>query len=293
MNSTSNLILAVALIVIMTGMGLGLEIRNFKDLFTRPKAIFLGLFNQILLLPLMGFLLARGLNLSSDLAVGLMILAACPGGATSNLVAHLARADVALSVSLTALSSLVTILSIPFVVNFALVYFGSEANIIQLDLLETIGKIFVTIVFPVSLGMFIKSRKPGLALKLEKPVRKASTAFLILIIIGIIVQERARFMDYLRMAGMASLLLNLSTVGLGFVTARLVKLRPRQALSIAIETGIQNGTMAMMIASVMLQHTAYAIAPAVYSLLMFGTGFFIVMYGIRRHQTWPVINQSY
>ncbi len=294
MNTTANLILALALIIIMMGMGLGLEVRHFQNVFARPKAIIIGLVNQILLLPLVGFLIAHSLNLSSELAIGLMILAACPGGATSNLIAHLARADVALSVSLTAVSSIITIISIPFVVNLALLTFGSSGNMIQLDVLETIGKIFVITVGPVMLGMFIRRRKPHFADRMETPVRRASSLFLILIILGIIFQERSQFLDYLRSAGAASILLNITTMTLGFGSALLFRLKSAQALSISIEAGMQNGTMAMMIATVMLNNTAYAIAPAVYSLLMFGTGFLVVLYGLKRHQNRrSLISQSY
>lgn len=292
MNTTANIILATALITIMVGMGLGLELKHFKEVFIKPKAILLGLLNQMILLPVVGYLIASNLNLSSDLAIGLMILAACPGGATSNLIAHLAKADVALSVSLTAVSSMLTIFSIPLVVNFALMQFGADASTLHLNVVETIGKIFVITVVPVSVGMLLRRHKPSFAQKMEKPVRRASTAFLVLIILGIIVQERNNFLGYLRMAGAASLLLNLATVALGFVSARYLKLRFRQSLSIAIETGMQNGTMAMMIATVMLQHTAYAIAPAVYSLVMFGTGFFIVLLGTNSYPLQSALNRS-
>lgn len=292
MNTTANIILATALITIMVGMGLGLELKHFKEVFIKPKAILLGLLNQMILLPVVGYLIASNLNLSSDLAIGLMILAACPGGATSNLIAHLAKADVALSVSLTAVSSMLTIFSIPLVVNFALMHFGAETSTLHLNVVESIGKIFVITVVPVSVGMLLRRHKPSFAQKMEKPVRRASTVFLVLIILGIIVQERNNFLGYLRMAGAASLLLNLSTVALGFITARYLKLRFRQSLSIAIETGMQNGTMAMMIATVMLQHTAYAIAPAVYSLIMFGTGFFIVLLGTNSYPLQSALNRS-
>ncbi len=282
MDSFSTIFLAVALIIIMLGMGLSLVPDDFRRVFLYPKAILVGLANQLFLLPLMGFAIAIGLGLNAEIAIGILILAACPGGATSNLISHLAKADVALSVSLTAVSSLVTIITIPFIVNLALLQFLNEGQMIQLGVLETIGKILVIIVIPVAVGMLVRRFRPNFAFKMAKPVRLASAALLALIIVGIIIKERANFISYFQEAGIAAFLLNILTMAIGFGSARLFKIERKQALSIAIESGIQNGTLAIMIATVILENSGYAIAPAVYSLLMFFTGGALIYWGSRQ-----------
>lgn len=276
MDNISTLLLAGALFIIMLGMGLSLKSEDFKRIALYPKGIFVGLTNQLILLPIVGLLIAIFLNLAPEIAIGIMILSACPGGPTSNLISHLAKGDLALSVTLTALSSLITILTIPFIVNFSLEYFLGAGQIIDLNVLQTIAQIFVIVVIPIGIGMLIRKYKSAFALKMAKPVRIASGILLALIIIALVLKERANFISYFQQAGLATLLLNLVTMGLGFLSAKAFKLRRPSAVSIAIESGIQNGTLAITIAVLLLQNTTYAIAPAVYSLLMFITGFVVI-----------------
>ncbi|MEM7185664.1 MAG: bile acid:sodium symporter family protein [Bacteroidota bacterium] len=281
MDQVSTLILAGSLMIIMLGMGMSLKFSDFERVLLYPRAVFIGLFNQLILLPLIGFGIVSLLNVPPEIAVGIMILAACPGGPTSNLISHLAKADLALSVTLTALSSLITILTIPFLVNFALSHFMDKGQIIELDIFQTIAQIFVIVVIPVAIGMMIRRFKPNFALKMGKPVRIASGVLLALIIVGLVLKEKDNFVSYFRQAGVAALLLNLCTMLFGFYSARLLQLRLPQATSISIESGIQNGTLAITIAVVLLNNTAFAIAPAVYSLLMFFTGGLVIYLGNR------------
>lgn len=281
MDKLSVIILAISLIIIMWGMGLSLILDDFKRVLKYPKAIAIGLTNQLILLPVIGFILASTFTLSPEIAVGVMILAACPGGPTSNLIAHLAKGDTALSVSLTALSSIISIITIPFVINYALVAFLQEGQIIQLDISKTILQIFVIVLIPVSLGMFIKNKSPKFADKMEKPVRIASAVVLGLVIVGIILKERANMTTYFEQAGIVALSLNVASMAIGFLSARLLNISKKQAISISIESGIQNGTMAIMIATTLLSNTAFAIAPAIYSILMFFTGGVVIFLGAR------------
>ena len=276
MDNASTYILAGALIIIMLGMGLSLKVEDFKRIVLYPKGIFIGLTNQLIFLPVIGFLIATLLPMQPEIAVGVMILAACPGGPTSNLISFMAKGNLALSVSLTALSSVITILTIPFIVVFASEYFVGAEEVVQLNIVQTIVQIFVIVVIPIAIGMLIRSAKPEFANKMGKPVRIASGVVLALIIIGLVIKERANFVAYLKQAGVATLLLNVLTMALGYASARLFKLAKTSAISISIESGIQNGTLAITIAIVMLQNTSYAIAPAVYSLLMFITGGFAI-----------------
>lgn len=281
MDNISTIILAASLIIIMLGMGLSLVTSDFKRILIYPKAILVGLINQLIILPVVGFLLVTILSLEPEIAIGIMILAACPGGATSNLISHLAHGDTALSVTLTAFSSLITIITIPFIVNFSLLHFLSENQTIQLNVVETIIQIFVIIIIPVAVGMIIRRYKESFALKMAKPVRIASAVVLALVIIGILVKEKDNFVSYLQEAGLVAFLLNILTMAIGYYSAKLFKVHHKGAISIGIESGIQNGTLAISIAIAILHNTSYAIAPAVYSLLMFFTGGLAIFLGIR------------
>lgn len=275
------IVLAVSLIIIMFGMGLSLVKEDFIRLFQQPKAMLVGLINQIILLPIIAFLIVTSLGVDAEIAIGVMILAACPGGPTSNLITFLAKGDTGLSVSLTTANSLITIFTIPFVVDFALNHFLEANEMIQIDKLKTVIQIFVIVIIPVSLGMALKKSKPAFADRMNKPVKIASGIVLFLVIIGIVLKKKADLIPYLEQAGITTLVVNLATLAVGFITARLVKLNLAQSLTVSIESGIQNGTMAIAIASGILLNENYAIAPAVYSLIMFLTGGIIIAIGSR------------
>ena len=282
MDKVSTIFLALSLIIIMLGMGLSLVLDDFKRIIFYPKAIVVGLINQLIFLPLIGFILVSLFPLSPEIAIGVMILAACPGGPTSNLISHLAKADLALSVSLTAVSSLITIITIPFIVNFALVRFLDEGQLIQLNVPQTIIQIFAIIVIPVFFGMLIRKYKEAFALRMAKPVRIASGIVLALVIVGILIKENQKIISYFEQAGVVTLCLNIATMLVGYYSAKLLKLEKKQAISISIESGIQNGTLAISVAVVLLGSTAYSIAPAIYSLLMFATGGIVIWLSLKR-----------
>ncbi len=282
MANTSTLILGLSLVIIMFGMGLSLVVNDFKRVFTQPKAILTGLFNQLILLPVVGFVLISTLDMKPEIAIGLIILAACPGGTTSNLITHLAKGDLALSVSLTAVSSLVTLITIPFIVNLGIQHTLGQGTVIQLDITQSFIQIFAVVAIPIGIGMIIRAKRIDFALRMEKPVRIASALVFILVIIGILVKERENIMPYFQQAGLLSLVLNITTMALGFLSAKVMNLKFKQGVSIAIESGIQNGTLGIAIATVMLSNSSYAIAPAVYGLLMFFTGSLIILWSLNR-----------
>jgi BASS family bile acid:Na+ symporter len=268
----------------MFGMGLSLTIADFKRVVLYPKAIIVGLFNQLIILPAIGFALIWLFPVKPDIAIGLIILAACPGGPTSNLITHLAKGDTALSVSLTAISSTITVFTIPFIVNLGLLMVQGKETAFQLDVLQTIGQVFIIVIIPVSLGMLIKARKSAFAERMDRPVRIASGVVFTLVIVGILIKEKANIIPYFEQAGVLALSLNVLTMAIGFLTAALFKLNRRQEISISIETGIQNGTLAISIATVLLGNSAFAIAPAIYGLLMFFTAGIVIFWGSRRVQ---------
>ncbi|MEM6254952.1 MAG: bile acid:sodium symporter family protein [Cyanobacteria bacterium P01_D01_bin.156] len=273
----TTIFLPLALFIIMLGMGLGLTIQDFTRILVEPKAVILGLVAQLMLLPLVGFVLASIFPLSPELAVGVMILSASPGGPTSNLMTYLAKGNVALSITLTAISSLITVFTIPLVVNLAMASFMGDSTTLQLPFLTTVLQIAVITLIPVSLGMVLHHKVPTFAANVETGVKWLSLAFLGLIIVGLLAKERANVAGFFLQAGGVTFALMLVTMGLGYTIASLAKLDNPSATAITVEVGIQNGTLAIAIASAatFLNNPTMAIPAAIYSLLMFVvSGFF-------------------
>lgn len=281
-NLLTEIFLPLALGIIMLGMGLSLTTGDFKRIFIAPKAIIIGLFSQLVLLPLIGFLLMYNWNLSPEFAVGFILIAACPGGPTSNLFSYLGKCDTALSISLTAISSFITIITIPFIVNYGMEVFMEEGKYVALPVFQTIIQIMVITIIPVALGMLIKSKKPKLATKAERPVKIASAVFIFLIIAGAILKDKENVVPAFQQVGLPALVLNSISLLIGYAVAKVAGLSFRQASAISIETGIQNGTLAIAIAAsaTLLNNPTIAIPAAVYSILMFIVGFVAVfIYG--------------
>lgn len=288
-NFLTAVFLPLALFVIMLGMGVGLTITDFKRIATAPKSVIIGLIAQLLLLPIVGFLLASVFPLSPELAVGVMVLAACPGGPTSNMVTYLAMGNVALSISLTAISSLITVFTIPLVVNFATSRFIGENVPLQLPFADTVIKIAVITLIPVALGMTIHHYAPRFAAKVEKSVKWLSLFFLALIIFGLLLKERANVLGFFLQVGWVTLALNVITMALGYGLAKLAQLNQKSAIAITCEVGIQNGTLAIAVASTptLLNNPTMAIPAAIYALLMFFTGAGVALWA-RNSQTSPL-----
>jgi BASS family bile acid:Na+ symporter len=266
-------LLPLALFIIMLGMGLGLTVDDFKRVVVEPRAMVLGLLAQLVMLPLVGLGLAIAFPLSPELSVGVMVLAACPGGPTSNLISYLVRGNVALSISLTAISSLVTVFTIPLVVNGAMQFFMGTGSDLQLPFGNTVLQIAVITLVPVSLGMVLHRLAPVGAARLEAGVKWLSLGFLGLIIAGLLVQERQNVVDFFVQVGLVTLTLNVVTMALGYAIGLAGQLPIPSRKAIAVEVGIQNGTLAIAVASAptLLNQPTLAIPAAIYSLLMFVT----------------------
>lgn len=275
-------ILPLCLFIIMFGMGLSLVMNDFNRLFKAPKAILLGLTGQLILLPICGFLVATLLVDYPILATGIMLLAACPGGTTSNLVTHLARGDLALSISLTEFSSRLALLTIPLIVGFSIEYFLTQEGAIKLDVTKTISTLFVITLLPVSLGMMIRRSFLKFALVLEPKIKSLSTVFLILLVFGIAYQQRDTLAEAIISSGPATLSLNLISMFVGFYLARLFKLNKPQTASITIEIGLQNSALAMLVATSILESTFMAVPAAVYSVVMYLTGGIIIAVSLKK-----------
>ena len=279
--------LPIALFIIMFGLGLSLTLNDFKRIAFSPKAIVMGSITQLIILPLLGFgIAALLLKDSPELAVGLIILAMCPGGPTSNLLTHLGNGDTALCISLTVVSSIVKVFTIPIMINLAIQYYLPEHGTAQLHVLDSILKIFAIMLIPAMLGMFVKAKAVSFADKAQKPVKILSAVFLILVIAVAVIKEKEHIVEYFLSAGPAALLLNIAGMTIGFYLPKLFKLPVKQQITISIETSIQNGTLAIAIASspLMLNNTIMAIPAAVYSLIMFITAGIFVYFVSKRKE---------
>lgn len=282
----TEIFLPLSLAFIMFGMGLTLTFGDFKRIIIYPKAVTIGLVNQLFFIPLVAFGLIKVFGLQAELAVGLMILSVCPGGATSNLITHLAKGDSALSITLTAFSSLVTVFTIPFLVNFSIQYFmpggGQE---FQLNVLGTVISVILITAIPVLIGMIILRRFPTLANRIEPTFRKLSAVFFVMILVAAILKERENLLNYLSQVGPLALSLNVAMLAIGFLSARLLGLSKRQSRTVSIESGIQNGTLGITIAATLIGNSQMTIPSAIYGILMFGTAGIMIFLGNRRNES--------
>lgn len=269
----SKIFLPLSLAIIMLGMGMTLIPLDFTRILKNPKATLIGLTNQLIFLPIIGFSLAIVFNLSPIMAVGLMILTTCPGGPTSNLITQVCRGNIALSVTLTAIASILSVLTIPFVLSYALEYFGTGTHVtIKLPIFDTILQIMVITIIPISMGMLIRRFRTKFAIRMEKPMRIASTVIFILVFLAVIAANFNIIGKAMKEVGLVTLLLNIITMGLGYLTARLFKLNFKSAISITVESGIQNGTLAFVIATSILNNVEMGVPTGAYAIWMFITG---------------------
>ena len=280
MDNTGSIVLIIALFIIMMGMGLSLTLDDFKRVLKYPLAVFIGFLNQIILLPVIAYVIIAILEVDSNIAMGAIILAACPGGPTSNLITYLAKGDTALSVTLTAVNSIITIITIPLIVNFGLSEYMSDASFqIDAPIGKIAGSLFIVVAIPLAIGMLVKKYSSSFALKMSKPVRITSALVLALVIIGLMVKERSNLATYFENALTIALIINIATMLIGYFIAKTGKLNFKQSLSISIESGNQNGTLAIHVAVVSLAMPEFAIVAAVYSLIMFLTALVPIIIG--------------
>ncbi len=266
----TDVLMPIALGVIMLGLGLSLTLDDFRRVVVYPRAVVVGLACQTLLLPLACFGVAKVFALPPELAVGLMLLAASPGGATANLYSHLAKGDVALNITLTATNSLLSLLTLPIIVQLSMTQFLGEGREIPMQFSKVI-QVFGIILVPVALGMLLRYLKKDLALKLEKPVRILSAVFLVLVIAGAIKQNINDVTEYFKLLALPALVFNLASMAVGYYVPLFARVPRRQAIATGMEIGIHNGTLAMFIATNVLASKAMAMPPAIYSLIMFFT----------------------
>ncbi|GAA0607537.1 bile acid:sodium symporter family protein [Kribbella sandramycini] len=266
----TSVLLPIALAIIMFGLGLSLTTGDFARVARMPKAVLVALGTQIVLLPVICFGLVELFGLAPALAVGMMLLVASPGGTTANLFSHLAGGDVALNVTLTAVNSVLAVITLPIVVNLSIAHFMGDSGQLGLQPAKML-QVFAIVLVPVALGMLVRNRKPGFADRMERPVKLGSAVVLALVIFAAIYTERANFLDYLAAVGLIAVLLNVISLGLGYAVPRAARLGERQAIACSMEIGIHNATLALAIAlsPSLLNNSEMSIPVAVYGIVMF------------------------
>ena len=260
-----------ALALVMFGLGLSLTLDDFRRLTKHPKAVVIALGLQVLLLPLACFLITRAFGLSPVFAVGLMLLAASPGGISANLFSHLFGGNVAMNISLTAINTVLSIVSLPLVVNLSLAYFmGEQGNAVSLHW-QKVLEVVAVVVIPVALGMLIGARKPGLAQRAEKPFKLFSALVLLTFALIAIVKESSTLASGQATIGPAVVAFNLVSLGAGYFLSRAGGLDRPMSTAICYEIGIHNSTLALYIALSVLNNFEMALPAALYSIVMYIT----------------------
>ncbi|MER7456678.1 bile acid:sodium symporter family protein [Micromonospora sp. NPDC126480] len=286
MDSALTLIgLPVALGIIMLGLGLGLTVDDFRRVARHPRAAVIALTCQVLLLPALCFGLVLAFDLPPELAVGMMLLAASPGGTTANLYSHLFGGHVALNITLTAINSVLAVFTLPIVVNLSAGYFLTDGRSIGLQF-DKVLQVFAIVLVPVAIGMLVRARVPRVAERLDRPVRALSVVVLVAVIAGAVLGERENIADYFVSVGLAVLAFNILSLAIGYGVPRLAGIDRRAATASGFEIGIHNSTLAITIAlsPALLDNTRMAVPAAVYGIVMFFTaaafGFLVTRRGV-------------
>ncbi len=266
----------LCLAIIMFSLGLGLTINDFLRVIKYPKNFLVGFICQVILLPIIAFILINLITLTPEIALGVMIIAAAPGGVTSNVLTKFANGDVALSVSLTAIVSLISIATVPFIVFYS-------ANFLEIEILKEIAmdsiaiKMFFVVTAPVLLGMIIRKFKQDLVIAYESLFQKISIILFLIVFTAIWVEEWGEIMSFIKTAGLISIILNITMIIIGFYVAKFLVSGIAQRKSISLECGLQNGTLAVYVAVQLFDQKVYLVPSAAYVLVMFVTSIFFVL----------------
>ena len=281
MGIITDIVLPLALAFIMFALGLGLTLKDFLRVAKQPRDFFVGAFSQIIILPIIAFILVKLWPISPELAVGVMIIAAAPGGATSNILTFFSKGDVALYVSLTAIISLLCVITIPFIVLTSLNLLMGTSIFEEISLINIASKMFLIVTVPVLLGMIFRKLLTTVATSFEPIAKKISAVLFVLVLIGAILSERDNIISYFAQVGLITLILNLIMMFVAFYLAKLLGSGEKQKRAITIECGLQNGTLAIVVATSIFGGGIYLIPAATYSLIMFATSI-IFVYFVRK-----------
>ena len=267
-----DIFLPLSLMFIMFTLGIGLTIQNFRNIIEQPKALIIGLVNQMILLPLITFIIILFINLPSEMAVGMMILSCCPGGVTSNMLTKIAKGDTALSISYTAIISIITVFTLPLIVGLSMQYFmGSNAT--NISILSLGLTMFFITTIPVSIGLFINTKYHNLSISFSPIANKISSILFIIIIVGALASEWDAFVNNLNLLGPAIILLIFLMLFIGYTSGKLFSLNKKKSITIAIESGIQNATVGITIGNLILNQESglsiLSLPSGVYGILMY------------------------
>tara|TARA_B100001250_G_scaffold240684_1_gene206857 strand:+ start:388 stop:1236 length:849 start_codon:yes stop_codon:yes gene_type:complete len=276
MGIITDIFLPLALAFIMFSLGLGLTGADFTRVARQPKDFFVGLICQIILLPIVAFILIKLWPISPELAMGVMIIAAAPGGVTSNILTSFAKGDVALSISLTAIISLLSVITVPFIVLNSLGLLGLENISKDISLISMAISMFLIVVVPTILGMLFRKFLTDITIKFEPISKKISLILFIIVLVGAILAEKNNIVSYFKDAGLITLILNIAMMLIAFYVAQLFGTNPEQKKSISIECGLQNGTLAIFVGTALFGGGVYIVPAATYSLIMFLTSLIFV-----------------
>ena len=278
MNFVTDVILPLALAFIMFTLGLGLSISDFSNVFKKPKNFLVGLVSQLIFLPIVGLVLVIIWPLPIEIAIGIMLIAAAPGGVTSNILTFFAKGDVALSVSLTAVMSLLSALSVPIVLAISIGLIGDSSLPESISLTGIALSMFLIVTLPVLLGMGVRSFLNSLTLKMEKSARFISTLLFVLVLLGAILAERENVVSYFAQTGLVVLALNILMMLIAFYWSGFFGTGMSQKKAIAIECGLQNGTLAIFVGTTVFGGGLYIIPAATYSLIMYLTSLIFIYF---------------
>ena len=266
----------IALALIMLGLGLGLTVKDFKRVLTAPKNFLVGIVCQLILLPIIAYLINLVLKLPTEIALGLMIIASAPGGVTSNVLTKFANGDVALSISLTAVGSLISIISVPFIVFTSADLLNVTEMSKEITMTGIAIKMALVVTVPVIFGMIIRSFADNFIFSNLKMINKITGLLFIIVFIAVWVEERENIFSYLAQAGTAVLALNIIMMILAFYIAKFFASGIPQKKCISLECGLQNGTLAVFVATQIFDNVAYVVPTAAYALIMYITGFIFI-----------------
>lgn len=278
MNFITDVILPLALAFIMFTLGLGLSVKDFSNVFKKPKNFLIGLVSQLIFLPIVGLILVIIWPLPIEIAIGVMLIAAAPGGVTSNILTYFARGDVALSVSLTAVMSLLSAVSVPIVLAISIGLIGETSLPESISLTGIALSMFLIVTLPVLLGMGVRSFLNSLTLKIEKSARFISTLLFVLVLLGAILAERENVISYFAQTGLVVLALNILMMLIAFYWSGFFGTGISQKKAIAIECGLQNGTLAIFVGTTVFGGGLYIIPAATYSLIMYLTSLLFIYF---------------
>ena len=278
MNFITDVILPLALAFIMFTLGLGLSVKDFSNDFKKPKYVLIGLLSQLIFLPSLGLNLVIIWPLPIEIAIGVMLIAAAPGGVTSNILTYFARGDVALSVSLTAVMSLLSAISVPIVLAISIRLIGDTSLPESISLTGIALSMFLIVTLPVILGMGVRSFLNSLTLKIEKFARFISTLLFVLVLLGAILAERENVISYFAQTGLVVLALNILMMLIAFYWSGFFGTGISQKKAIAIECGLQNGTLAIFVGTTVFGGGLYIIPAATYSLIMYLTSLLFIYF---------------